>query len=140
MNSAIFHLSLPVRDLQQTRDFYCSVLGAVPGRATPGWIDLIVFGHQLTFHLRPEEVRARDEQGVQHFGAILPWDTWEAVCEGVRRSGYPTLGGPCIFGEGTELEHGKLTLHDPNGYLLELKAYRDVTRVMPGIQTESEPR
>ena len=38
MSGAIFHLSLPVRDLAETRAFYCDVLGAVPGIATAQWI------------------------------------------------------------------------------------------------------
>lgn len=128
---SVFHLSLPVLDLEQTREFYCSVLGAVPGRATAAWIDLIVFGHQLTFHLQPGQVRAPEDQGVLHFGAILPWEEWEAVCVSIQQlSPSPALGPPSLHGQGTELEHGKLMLRDPNGYLLELKAYRDMARVL----------
>lgn len=131
MNRAIFHLSLPVRDLDETRQFYCAVLGASPGRATAEWIDLILFGHQLTFHQRPEQLVAPEAQGVQHFGAIVPWAQWVALGAAVVASGYPTLTPPTVFAEGTALEHGKLLLRDPSGHLLEFKAYRDLATVLP---------
>lgn len=130
MNPAIFHLSLPVRDIEQTRAFYCSVLGASPGRATDQWIDLILFGHQITFHQQPDQVTPHLVQGVQHFGAILSWEKWQALCADVAASGYPTLAPPTVFGEGTEREHGKLLLRDPSGHMLEFKAYRNLTTVL----------
>jgi extradiol dioxygenase family protein len=131
MNHAIFHLSLPVHDLAETRAFYCAVLGAVPGRATVEWIDLILFGNQLTFHLRPEQVAAADAQGVRHFGALLAWGDWDALCASVLATGTPLLVPPTISGEGTSAEQGKLLLRDPNGYVLEFKAYRDISTVLP---------
>ena len=73
MTAAIFHLSLPAKDLTATEGFYCSLLGAARGRATAEWIDLIVFGHQFTFHHRPDQVAAPEAQDVQHFGPILSW-------------------------------------------------------------------
>jgi extradiol dioxygenase family protein len=131
VSQAIFHLSLPVRDLEATRAFYCAVLGAVPGRATPEWIDLIVFGHQVTFHQRPDEVRPPEAQGVQHFGAILPWADWASLCAAIAAAGFPTLVQPTVFGHGTRDEHGKVLLRDPSGHLLEFKAYRHLASVLP---------
>lgn len=131
MTAAIFHLSLPVHDLDATRQFYCSVLGAVPGRVTAEWIDLILFGHQLTFHQRPEQVMPADAHGVQHFGAILEWEQWEAVCANVEACGHPCLLAPTVFAPGTDAEHAKLVMRDPSGHLLELKAYRDIHTVLP---------
>jgi extradiol dioxygenase family protein len=129
LKHAIFHLSLPVHDLNETRAFYCAVLGAVPGRATTGWIDLILFGHQLTFHQRPDQVLPADAQGVRHFGAVLAWENWESLCASVLATGTPLLVPPTVSGEGTPAEQGKLLLRDPNGYVLEFKAYRDITTV-----------
>lgn len=131
MNRAIFHLSLPVHDLDETRAFYCAVLGAVPGRATAEWIDLILFGHQLTFHQCPEQVAAADAQGVRHFGALLAWEDWEALCASVLATGAPLMVPPTVSGEGTAAEQGKLLLRDPDGYVLEFKAYRDISTVLP---------
>jgi len=132
MTATIFHLSLPVHDLVATQQFYCSVLGALRGRATEKWIDLIVFGHQLTFHERPEQVVPREPQSVQHFGAILAWDEWEFLCAKVKATGHPFLVSPTVFAQGTDDEHAKVVLPDPSGHVLELKAYRDITTVIPG--------
>ncbi len=142
MSRAVFHLSLPVRDIEQTRAFYCGVLGAVPGRATPEWIDLIVFGHQVTFHQRPAQVLPPEAQGVQHFGAILDWADWEALCARTTVSGYPLPVPPAIIRQGSLEEHGKLVLRDPSGHLLEFKAYRHPATVLPeaGADPSPEPR
>lgn len=139
MSRAVFHLSLPVRDIEQTRAFYCGVLGAVPGRATPEWIDLIVFGHQVTFHERPDQVLPPEAQGVQHFGAILSWDDWEALCARTTVSGYPLPVPPAIIRQGSLEEHGKLVLRDPSGHLLEFKAYRHPATVLPEAGADPSP-
>lgn len=131
MIQTIFHLSLPVNDLAETEAFYCSRLGAVRGRSTADWIDLFVFGHQVTFHQRPEETVPIAAQGVQHFGAILPWPAWQELCAGLEASGYPLQLRPTVFAEGTETEHGKVVLRDPNGHMLEFKAYRNIATVLP---------
>jgi uncharacterized protein len=128
---AIFHLSLPVNDLAETEAFYCSRLGATRGRGTADWIDLIVFGHQVTFHQRPEEVVPVDAQGVRHFGAILPWPAWQELCADLEASGYPLQLRPTVFARGTEAEHAKVVLRDPSGHLLEFKAYRNIAAVLP---------
>lgn len=123
MNGTIFHLSLAAKDLAKTEQFYCSLLGATPVRRTAEWIDLIVFGHQVTFHQRPEQVLPPEAQGVQHFGAILPWTAWEALCAGLEAFAYPLELAPTIFAA---------VLRDPSGHMLELKAYRSLATLVPG--------
>jgi extradiol dioxygenase family protein len=132
VTGAIFHLSLPATDLAETERFYCTLLGAVRGRGTAEWIDLILFGHQVTFHQRPEQVVPVDRQGVEHFGAILPWPAWEALCENLEVSGHPLELDPTVFAAGSEAEHAKVVLRDPSGHMLEFKAYRNPTTVLPG--------
>lgn len=72
-----FHLALPVTDLGASERFYVDVLGAHIGRRTDAWIDVLLRGHQLTLHERPDEVLPCEAQGVRHFGVTLPWDVWE---------------------------------------------------------------
>lgn len=131
MNRSIFHLSLPTKDLVETERFYCSLFGATRGRHTDEWVDLILFGHQVTFHQRPEQVVPTDAQGVQHFGAILPWAVWEEVCARLVASAHPLELAPTVFAAGSASEHGKVVLRDPSGHLLELKAYRSLVTVIP---------
>ena len=51
-----FHLAFPVRDLASTREFYEGVLGCEIGRTSEKWIDFNFFGHQLSAHVKPEEL------------------------------------------------------------------------------------
>ena len=96
VTGTIFHLSLPAKDLADTKQFYCALLGATPGRRTAEWIDLILFGHQVTFHQRPEQVAEPGTQGVQHFGVILAWTAWEEVCARLEASGHALELGPAV--------------------------------------------
>ena len=119
--TAIFHLSLPVRDLAAAKTFYVTWLDARIGRDTGEWADLFVFGHQLTLHQRPDEVLDAAANGVRHFGAILPWDAWQALAAKLA----PLSVTPRVSHHGTPQEQGKLLLRDPSAHLIEIKAYRD---------------
>jgi extradiol dioxygenase family protein len=44
-----------------------------------GEVAFFLWGHQITFRLRPDEVLAPDQQGKRHFGVVLPWAEWEAL-------------------------------------------------------------
>lgn len=125
----VFHLSLPVLDLGEAKAFYCHVLGATVGRENAAWADILLFGHQLTLHQRPDEVLPPEKTGVRHFGAILPWRNWEALAASLGAQDIRLLRPPTVHGAGTPQEHGKLVLADPSGHVIELKAYRDMGAV-----------
>ena len=129
MTHAIFHLSLPVDSLETAQAFYCGLLGAPLGRQTPEWIDVLLFGHQLTLHARPDEVLPPHAQGVRHFGAILPWSQWQSLAARLQAAGVDFVMPPTMAHEGTADEQGKLLLRDPSGHLVEIKAYRDAPRL-----------
>jgi len=44
-----FHLSLPCRDIEKTKAFYSEILDSNIGRNTNTWIDVDLFGNQITF-------------------------------------------------------------------------------------------
>jgi len=126
MGLPVFHLSFPVRDLAAAKAFYCGVLGARVGRDNEKWVDILLFGHQLTLHQRPDQVPAPDQRGVRHFGAILPWPAWEALAKEIEAAGAEFSSPPTVSFAGTPREQGKLLLCDPSDNLIELKAYRNV--------------
>jgi len=130
MLESIFHLSFPVRDLRAARDFYCTYLGATVGRDAGEWLDILLFGHQVTLHERPSEVLAPEARGVRHFGVVLPWDRWQAVGRTLEDLGCPLVMAPTIAHAGTPREQGKILLCDPSDNLIEIKAYRDVSAVL----------
>ena len=126
----IFHLSIPVSELQSAKRFYVDVLGAKAGREQPDWLDVLLWGHQITLQHRPAEVLPRDRQGKRHFGVVLPWAEWQSEVARLEQRGEGLLGASSVEQAGTADEHGKLYLSDPSGNVIEMKAYRDVERTL----------
>jgi extradiol dioxygenase family protein len=122
----IFHLSIPVGDLDEAKRFYTVVLGARIGRTTDDWLDVLLWGHQITLQRRPQDVLGPDAQGKRHFGVVLPWAEWEAVGARLRARGAQLLAPPAIAHAGTPQEQGKIYLADPGHNVIEIKAYRDL--------------
>ena len=52
----ILHLSIPVRDIDEARDFYVRTLGLPAGTRRDDFVDVWFFGMQLTLQDRPDEV------------------------------------------------------------------------------------
>ena len=65
----------------------------------------------------------------RHFGATLPWADWEALTARLGRF----IEGPRIDYAGTEREQGKAMIADPDGNLIELKAYRQPAAVLGAL-------
>jgi hypothetical protein len=122
----IFHLSIPVADLDAARRFYIDVLGATTGRTEEDWLDVLVWGHQITLQKRPSDVLPPDRQGKRHFGVILPWSEWESLANRIRGAGISFLAPPSVFLEGTDQEQAKFYLADPGNNIIEIKAYRNL--------------
>ncbi|MGS6154551.1 VOC family protein, partial [Escherichia coli] len=94
MTTPLFHLAVPVDDLEAARRFYGGVMGCAEGRSSDHWIDFDFFGHQLVAHLSPERAGKRitnpvdgDEVPVPHFGVILDMPAWHALAERLRAAG-----------------------------------------------------
>ena len=122
----VLHLSLAVGDLHAARAFYEHTLGCRIGREREDWFDAWFHGLQLTLQLRPLEVMTVSQQGVRHFGVILPSLTeFDEVVDRVAVSGHPWISKPEIHSD-AEL-NGKLggKLADPSGNIIEIKFYAD---------------
>ncbi|MCA9613236.1 MAG: VOC family protein [Sandaracinus sp.] len=131
-----FHLAFPVVDLDRTRRFYVERLGCRVGREDARWIDFDFFGHQITAHLVDREGAGSDtnpvdgdDVPVRHFGAILPWDEWHALAERWKHDDVEFLVPPRIRFAGQVGEQATLFVRDPSGNAIELKSFRDPSRV-----------
>jgi len=130
-----FHLAFPVHDLAAARRFYGELLGCPEGRSADHWVDFDFFGHQITAHLSegaastPTNDVDGDSVPVRHFGAVLPWEAWESLARRLRDRGVPFLVEPRIRFEGEVGEQGTFFVRDPSGNALELKSFRDPTRL-----------
>jgi extradiol dioxygenase family protein len=130
----ILHLSLAVDDLEAARDFYVDVLGCVPGRTRPGWIDVWFYGMQVTLHAEPSQVLGPGERQVRHFGVTLDRADLEALLERLRTRPVRWLRVPTTDDRGTDHEQTKAMIADPSGNAIELKTYHD-----PGAAFETAP-
>lgn len=126
----IFHLAFPVNNLDASKQFYVGVLGADIGRENAEWLDILLWGHQITLHLRPSEVLSRERQGKRHFGVVLPWFEWQRLAERVRDEGGAFLRDPEVLLADTSQEQAKFYLEDPSNNVIEIKAYRNFSTTL----------
>ena len=118
----IFHLSLSVSDLTATRAFYENAFGAKVGRSTGDWIDIWLFGAQLTAYRRPAAVTPSPCREAQHFGATVSWDKWADITARAGGVAGGFAAAPLLDDVGGT---AKAMVADPDGYLIEIKAYRE---------------
>ena len=132
-----FHLAIPVRDLEEAREFYGKRLGLAQGRSSEHWIDYNLFGHQLVVHLNPnlgrngkvnQHANHVDGHGVPvpHFGVVLTMEEFAAFEKKLREMGTEFVIEPYIRFKGMAGEQATMFFLDPSGNALEFKAFRDI--------------
>lgn len=126
-----FHLAFPVPDLKKAKHFYGVVLGCPEGRSDETWVDYNFYGHQLVFHLNPDQkidrfVNPVDQHPVPvpHFGVILSWEDWEFLAERLKKFQLEFVIEPYIRFKGKPGEQATMFFYDPNGLSLEFKAFK----------------
>lgn len=126
-----FHLSFFVSDLEATRRFYRDTLNCPQGRSTASSIDFSFWGHQITCHLAPGRVRAASADSLDgnHFGAIIPEDEFQRVAARLQSANVHFIT-PAVGSElGTVTERWKMVFTDPSGNAIEIKCYRDESKI-----------
>ncbi|WP_166967122.1 VOC family protein [Yeosuana marina] len=126
-----FHMSLPCISIKETKKFYVDSIGASYGRNTQNWIDINLFGHQITF-IKAKKFNFNSPNYIFegkilpsfHFGVIVDLDTWNTIY-----SKYNSLKEDLVT-ESTYLkdqlgEHISFFVKDPNGYMLEFKTFKE---------------
>ena len=123
----VFHLAIPVHDLDAAAHFYNQLLGCKLARRYHDRITVDFFGDQLVCHLtegpppeKPESLYPR------HFGVTFRHaEDFEALhqCAVLRK--IPFFADVSTRFEGTVEEHQTFVLVDPASNLLEFKHYRD---------------
>ncbi len=124
----IFHLSIPVLDLDESITFYQDQLGARIGRHEASWADALLFGAQITLQADPASVTSPMPR-TRHFGATIDRDRFEELA--AHFSGHPrVIEGPTTSYADQDREQVKMMLVDPSGNRIELKAYANPTVVL----------
>ena len=82
-NSNRFHLAIAVKSIEESKEFYCDLMGCVAGDYEEGrWQDINFWGNELTLHqTTPRETKSETRERhdvdmgavcVPHFGVHLP--------------------------------------------------------------------
>ena len=127
MRDHLFHLAIPVFDLDEARRFYVTQLGCKLARTYPDRITLDFFGDQVVCHL--SEPLPRNEPlslYPRHFGVTFtrPED-FDLLYELAQMRKIPFFCDVSTRFDGTPEVHRTFVLHDPFDNLLEFKHYRD---------------
>lgn len=133
------HLSLPVRDLAEAERFYVDVLGAEVGRRRQGWLDVWLFGAQITLHEAPEAVLPADGQGPRHFGAVLSRPAWERYAARAMAAGVRFVRPIVTDRPGAPDEQTKFMIADPSGNHIEFKTYPNEQAALERPVAEAAP-
>lgn len=136
MGALAFHLAAPIRDIEETRTFYRDLIGCTVGREADTWIDFDFYGHQLSFHVKPDELSTPKSNAVdgkdvpvRHFGAILDWESWTKLAERLRNNGMEFIIDPYVRFKGETGEQATMFFLDPSGNALEFKAFKDPSQI-----------
>ena len=126
----LFHLSIPVDDLDRAKAFYVDTLGCTVGRETRGRFDINFFGHHIVAHLSPREARKAhgeiasdgDTAPLRHFGVILSIDEWKAMERRLTGRNAAFTLSPRLSFAGKPAEQHIMMLPDGCGNIVEFKS------------------
>ena len=131
----LFHLSLPSENLVETKMFYVDIVGASLGRYANNWLDINLFGHQVTFtkagkfdFTNPSYKFEGNVLSSFHFGIILEKETWEKVYSKLKNHDLEVTP-QTNFLKNKFGEHQSFFVKDPNGYMLEFKRFKNKNEI-----------
>lgn len=131
-----FHLAFPINDINETKSFYKKILGCKIGREDVKWVDFDFFGHQLSAHVKPDELKNTKKNAVdgkdvpvRHFGVILEWEAWHSLSEKLKENNISFIIEPYIRFEGEVGEQATMFFLDPSGNALEFKSFKDPKQI-----------
>jgi extradiol dioxygenase family protein len=126
----VFHLAIPVYDLDETVDFYIGQLGCKLARRYDDRVTIDFFGDQLVCHLTPAPATRTPvdqlEMYPRHFGVtfrdVVDFDSLYDLC---RQRDVAFFSDRAQRFEGRVEVHQTFVLCDPSSNLLEFKHYAD---------------
>lgn len=126
-----FHMSLPCLSIKATQDFYLDKIGASKGRTAEHWVDINLFGHQLTF-IKAEKFNFNNPNYVFegkilpsfHFGIIVNVENWGDIYAKLTKQNLEVVT-QTTFLKNKSGEHLSFFIKDPNDYMLEFKSFKE---------------
>ena len=129
-NSNRFHLAIAVKSIEESKEFYCDLMGCVAGDYEEGrWQDINFWGNELTLHHGPDEVASKKRHDVDmgtvsvpHFGAHLKEDEFFALKDRIEASEkFNYYDEPYRRFINKDREQETFFIQDPSGNVLEIK-------------------
>uniref|UniRef100_UPI004048A649 VOC family protein n=2 Tax=Mariniflexile sp. TaxID=1979402 RepID=UPI004048A649 len=128
---ASFHISLPCLSVKATKSFYVDTIGASSGRKTQNWVDINLFGNQITF-IKAEKFNFTSPNYVFegkilpsfHFGVIVDLKDWEQIYSSLMEQKLDVVT-QATFLQDKAGEHRSFFIKDPNDYMLEFKSFKN---------------
>jgi len=125
-----FHLSLPCLSVKETKNFYTSI-GASFGRMTQNWVDINLFGHQITF-IKAEKFNFNSPNYVFegkilpsfHLGVVIDRESWDNIYSRLKNQDIELVEQTTFLKDNTG-EHTSFFVKDPNDYMLEFKCFKN---------------
>lgn len=133
--TTLFHLSLPCLNLVETKMFYVDNIGAVLGRYTQNWLDINLFGNQVTFTnagaFNLSVPNYKFEGNILpsfHFGVILDIDAFNEMYSRLSKMDL-NFSKKTTFLENKLGEHLSFFVTDPNDYKVEFKCFKNASNI-----------
>lgn len=128
-----FHVAVPVKNVQEARQFYTEILGCSVGRTDENWVDLNLYGHQFVIHYKPGQeivenhINPVDGQDVPvpHYGVVLDLEEWHILADRLKGFDVEFAIEPYLRFEGLPGEQWTMFFFDPSGNALEFKAFKN---------------
>lgn len=123
----VFHLAIPVYDLDDAQEFYVGSLGCKLARRYADRITLDFFGDQLVCHLvEPPDVPVEVTLYPRHFGVTFrEARDFDAVYELCIQRKIELFADVSVRFDGMVEAHRTFVLRDPADNLIEFKHYAD---------------
>ena len=132
---ANFHLALPCIKLRKTRAFYVDLFGARCGRSGENWLDIDLYGNQLTFTKAGDfkfdfkNYRLGDQILPSfHFGVVMEVELWGQLYARLHSTPLELTPKATYMKEKVG-EHLSFFIKDPNGYMVEFKSFKNSDEV-----------
>ena len=130
-----FHLALPCKNIEETKTFYVDIIGAEIGRSTENWLDINLFGNQLTFTQTGDfsfdfKNYKLDDYVLPsfHFGVIVSVNIWGKLYSRLFQMDLEVTT-EATFMQEKKGEHLSFFVLDPNGFMVEFKSFKNPSEI-----------
>lgn len=129
----MFHLAIPINNIEQAKQFYIEGLGCTVGRENQQAMILNFFGHQLVTHMTTTPLTPQQGIYPRHFGMIFDTlEQWETCLKRAENHSLKFYQSPKLRFPKKLTEHRTFFLEDPFYNLLEFKFYQHSSAIFGG--------